>query len=97
MQPVCPRAGPCESIRLPPFDRNDRAVGSVRLGHLRGWPSAMVANKWAVAGKKVYHSRSRWQPSLASIGEGLATKWELLRDNFRVDNSGRGSLFNSVR
>src|ERR1035441_10349721 len=35
-------------------------------------------------GKPVYHSRSRWQPSLASVGRRLATRRELLRDNFRV-------------
>ena len=32
----------------------------------------------------VYHSRSRWQPSLASVGRRLATRRESLRDNFRV-------------
>src|ERR1035437_6380263 len=34
--------------------------------------------------KPVYHPRSRWQPSLASVGRRLATRRELLRDNFRV-------------
>ena len=51
--------------------------------------------------KKVYHSRSRWQPSLASVGRRLATRRELIRDNFgyatiqelRAEGSPADSLF----
>jgi hypothetical protein len=35
-----------------------------------------------VSDMAVYHSRLRWQPTLASVGRRLATRPELLRDNF---------------
>jgi len=42
--------------------------------------------------KPVYHSRSRWQPSLASVDRRLATRRELLRDNFRMRRSDQNRL-----
>ena len=47
---------------------------------------ARPATVGPMEGKPVSRPRSRWQPSLASVGSRLATERELLRDNFRVAN-----------
>ncbi len=51
---------------------------SYRLDGLRPF----VKTSDPVYEKTVYHSRLRWQPTLANFGRRLATRSELLRDNF---------------
>jgi hypothetical protein len=62
------------------FPRKRQLLESGLLFH---WPLT-VDSAGPLSDMPVYHSRSRWQPSLASVGRRLATRRELLRDNFRV-------------
>ena len=46
--------------------------------------------------KPVYHSRSRWHPSLTSVGPCLATWWDFFRDNFRVADHPDGTSLDAL-
>src|ERR1035437_453548 len=52
------------------------------------WGSLPFGRRGGLAGplsrKRVSRPRSRWQPSLASVGRRLAASRELLRENFRM-------------